>query len=68
VSPEAIRENERYFAEEVLPARVDRLGERSPGEWQGLFERMIASWADLFIQLIFLRASVADLCLFEGRV
>ncbi len=63
ISPEAIRENERYFAEEVLPARVDQLGERSPGEWQALCERVIASWANLFIQRI---AGGAGLTLIQG--
>jgi hypothetical protein len=50
ISPEAIRENQRYFAQEALPARADQLGEQFPKEWRELCERVIAAWADLFIQ------------------
>lgn len=63
ISPEAIRANERYFAEEVLPARVDQVGERFPDEWPGLCERVIASWANLFSQRI---AGGAGLTLIQG--
>lgn len=63
LSPEAIRENERYFAEEVLPARLDQLAPRFQGEWRGLCERAIPSWANLFIQRI---AAGTGLTLVQG--
>jgi hypothetical protein len=63
ISPEAIRENEWYFAEEVLPARVDQVGERFPGEWPGLCEKVIAAWANLFSQRI---AGGTGLTLIQG--
>jgi hypothetical protein len=63
ISSDAIRESGRYFAEEVLPARVDQLGDQSSGDWIGLCERVIASWADLFSQRI---AGGAGLTLIQG--
>jgi hypothetical protein len=63
ISPQTIRENERYFAEEVLPARVDELGDQFPAEWQRLCERVIRSWAGLFIQRI---TGMAGLTLIQG--
>ncbi len=63
ISPQAIQENARYFAEEVLPAKSERLGEQFPGRGQGFFEKVIASWAELFTRRI---AGDAGLTLIQG--
>ena len=52
ISPQTIRKNEQYFAEEVLPARVAQLEKQFPGKVQGFFEKVITSWADIFTQRI----------------
>lgn len=63
ISPETIRENERYFIEEALPARVDQYRDLFPVDWQRLCERVVASWADLFIRRI---AGGVKLTLIQG--
>lgn len=50
ISPDTIRANERYFAEEILPARAAHWEASFKAERQQLCEQAIAAWADLFIK------------------
>lgn len=52
ITPKTIRQNQRHFAETALPTRIEQFAEQFPREWQELCQRVIASWADLFIQRI----------------
>ncbi|MEM7124855.1 MAG: phosphotransferase [Chloroflexota bacterium] len=63
ISPETIRHNQQYFGETALPKRIDQFAAQFSREQQKLCQRVIASWADLFIHRI---ASGKGLTLIQG--
>lgn len=52
ISAKVIRRNEQHFSNEVLPTRIDQLREKFGGGWEELCERVIASWADMYVERI----------------